>query len=301
MVLLSQVLSAQDIAPEVLEDRIAALLSSTIPVSGAIYGYIDRADLGSGLVECLLLNDGYYLDPTSQNHDAAYRCFEALANSGAKSPLVYAELAALHLETVTDHHPYPPDASGEQALMLARRAVKAGPTSPYAHRALGFLTSRVGNPAESISWTRKAYELNTFDLSMAAAYGYALIFLSNYTEGASILARAVDASSARPAWWDYGLFLAEFMNGDEERASRAADALVATKKAHYLAARLIAANWAGKTDAAKALITEIRTDHSGFAANPRAIFKKGQYPADLTDRLIEALREAGLNVPTSDE
>src|SRR5690606_10988523 len=126
----SHVLSAADMAPVVLEDRIASLLSSTIPVSGALYGYIDQDDLGSGLVECLLLNDNYYLDPTRAKHEAAYRCFEELANGNAKSPLVYAELGALHLEAVTDHHSYPQGASEEQALALARRAVKTGPTSP---------------------------------------------------------------------------------------------------------------------------------------------------------------------------
>lgn len=296
--LLSQVLSAADMAPDILEDRIAALLSSTIPVSGALYGYIDQGDLGSGLVECLLLNDNYYLDPTGAKHEAAYRCFETLAKSDAKSPLVYAELGALHLEAVTDRHPYPQDASEEQALALARRAVKTGPTSPYAHRAMGFLTSRIGNSAESIGWMRKAYELNTYDLSMAAAYGYALIFSADYAEGAPIMERAVEASSAHPAWWDYALFLAEFMNGDEERASRATVALVTTKKAHYLGARLIAANWAGKEDVAKGLLAEIRKDHPAFAANPRATFEKAQYPAGLINRLADALRDAGLSDPS---
>ncbi|RUM95543.1 hypothetical protein EET67_22530 [Pseudaminobacter arsenicus] len=296
--LLSQVLSATDMAPEVLEDRVAALLSSTIPVSGALYGYIDQGDLGSGLVECLLLNDNYYLDPTRAKHEAAYRCFEALAKGDAKSPLVYAELGALHLEAATNRHPYPEHATEEQALALARRGVKMGPTSPYAHRAMGFIASRMGNSAESIAWMRKAYELNTYDLSMAAAYGYALIYSGKYDEGTPIMERAVDASSAHPAWWDYALFLAEFMNGDRERASRATAALVTTKRANYLGARLIAAHWADKAELAKELLAEIRNDHPSFAADPRATFERGRYPAELTDRLVEALREAGLDRPS---
>jgi hypothetical protein len=294
-VLLSQVLSAADMAPEVLENRIAALLSATIPVSGALYGYIDQGNFGSGLVECLLLNDDYYLDPTKANHEAAYHCFEGLVKGDAKSPLVYSELGALHLEAATDRHPYPEHATEEQALALARRGVKMGPTSPYAHRAMGFITSRMGNSAESIGWMRKAYELNTYDLSMAAAYGYALIYSGKYAEGTPIMERAVEVSSAHPAWWDYALFLAEFMNGDKERAGRATAALVTTKRANYLGARLIAAHWAGKTDLARELLVEIRKDYSGFAADPRATFEKAQYPAELADRLVDALREAGLN------
>lgn len=293
--LLSQVLSAADAAAGVVEDRVAALLSSTIPVSGALYGYIDQGNLGKGLVQCLLRNDGYYLDPTKANHDAAYRCFETLAKGEAKSPLVYAELGALHLEAVSDRHSYPEHATEEQALALARRGVKMGPTSPYAHRSMGFITARMGNSAESIGWMRKAYELNTYDLSMAAAYGYALIYSGQYAEGTPIVERAVDASSAHPAWWDYSLFLAEFMNGDRERASRAAAALVTTKRANYLGARLIAAHWAGKSELVGELLAEIRTDHPDFAADPRGAFKRGRYPADLTERLVEALHEAGLS------
>ena len=45
-------------------------------------------------------------------------------------------------------------------MSLARRAVQMGPTSPYAHRAYGYLNSRLGNSEESIRWMRKAYELN---------------------------------------------------------------------------------------------------------------------------------------------
>ena len=104
---------------------------------------------------------------------------------------------------------------------------------------------------------RKAYELNTYDLSMAASYGYALVFSGDYREGASILQRAVDASSAHPTWWDYGLFLAEFMLDDMDKASRATDALLMPKKSHYLAARLIVAQSRGDHQSAGALAAEL--------------------------------------------
>ena len=70
-----------------------------------------------------------------------------LVAEDAKSPLVYSELAALHLEAVTDGYAYPPGATNEQAMAMAHRAVQMGATSPYAHRAYGFLNSGVGNSA----------------------------------------------------------------------------------------------------------------------------------------------------------
>ena len=38
--------------------------------------------------------------------------------------------------------------SDDQAMALARRAVQLDPTSPYAHRAVGFVYARMGNRAE---------------------------------------------------------------------------------------------------------------------------------------------------------
>jgi len=297
-VLVSRVLNPADLDAEALDDRIADLLSATIPVSGTIYGFIERNGLGTGLVKCLILNDRYYLDPAASKQEMAYRCFADLAERGGKSPLIYGELASLHLKAITDRLPYPPQPSAEQALALAHRAVLMGPTSPYAHRAYGFLNSRVGDMTESIRFMRKAYELNTYDLSMAAAYGYSLIFAGDYKTGEPIMERAVEASSAHPNWWDYALFLAAFMIGDDARAARATEALTSTKKAHYYAARLIAANNSGNTVQARALIDEIMREYPAFAANPREAYENANYPADMVSRLETALRAAGLMSPS---
>lgn len=294
-VLLSRNLNAADSAPNAVEDRIAGILSSALPASGAIYNYIEQSGMQTGLTQCLLLNGKYYLDQNVRTHGAAYRCLEALADDGAKSSLVYSELASLHLEAVNDHYAYPPDATIEKALTFAHRAIQMGPTSPNAHRAYGYIYSRLGNPDEALRWMRKAYDLNPYDVSMAAAYGYGLIFAGRYTEGTPLLAHAVDASSGHPTWWDFGLFAGEFMLGDMNKATIASNALRTTAtKSHYLAARLIGAQIAGQDGQARKLLDELSAKFPKFAANPRATFVDRKYPADLTERLIGALRASGL-------
>src|SRR5690606_4927598 len=111
----------------------------------------------TGLVRCLLLNEDYYLDQNASTHEAAYRCLESLADQEAKSSLVYAELASLQLEAVTDRYPYPPGATLEQATALAHKAVQKGATSPDAHRIYGYLNARLGKSEDLIRWMRKAY------------------------------------------------------------------------------------------------------------------------------------------------
>lgn len=294
-VLLSRNLTPAETVAGKVEDRIAGILSATVLASGAIYSYIEQAGIQTGLTRCMLLDEAYYLDQNARSHAAAYRCLETLAARDAKSSLVYSELASLQIEAVTDGYAYPPNASFDGATALAHKAVQKGATSPAAHRALGYLNSRLGNAEESIRWMRKAYELNTYDLSMAAAYGYGLIFAGRYGEGTPIMARAVDASSAHPTWWDFGLFLGAFMQGDTARAARAAAALTTTAaRSHYLAARLIAAKAAGNDKARREVLDELVSRFPKFAADPRRAFTERNYPLELTDRLVAALRDAGL-------
>jgi hypothetical protein len=160
---------------------------------------------------------------------------------------------------------------------------------------MGFLYSRRGDTLEAERWMRKAYEFNTYDLSMAASYGYALVYATDYQKGASILQRAVDASSGHPTWWDYTLFMARFMQDDMEAASRATDALLKPRKCHYLAARLVAAHWRGDRQSAAALASELAAAYPEFVADPAATMRKANYPAALTEKLVGALRSAGLN------
>jgi tetratricopeptide (TPR) repeat protein len=298
-VLFSRNLALSDTRPPAVEVRVAGLLSATAPASGAIYAAIRQSGQHAGLVHCLLLNEAYYLDQNAGTHEAAYRCLESLAERNAKSSLVYSELSALHLEAVTDRYPYPPHATLDQAMALAHKAVQQGPTSPSAHRAYGYLIARAGRADEAIRWMRKAHELNTYDLSMAAAYAYGLIFAGNYAEGTPIIAMAVDAYSGHPTWWDFGLFLGAFMQGDLEQAQRAAANLRTTAaKSHYLAARLITAKMAGDEKARNELLAELTANFPLFAADPRKTFRERNYPSDLIDRLVGALRDAGLGGAT---
>lgn len=298
-VLLSRNLTSAETAPGVVESNIASLLTSTIPASGAIYSYIDQSDIRTSQIGCLVLDDRYFLDMNAQTHEAAYRCLEKLASDGTKSSLVYAELAALHGEAVTAHYRYPPDATLEMAMSLAHRAVQMGPMNPHAHRALGYLNSRLGNADEAIRLTRKAYELNPYDLGMAAAYGYGLIFAGKYDEGTPILGHAVEAFSGHPTWWDYGLFVGAFMQGDMKKAAIASESLRTTaSKSHYLAARLIGAKISGRDKLAGELANELTAEFPKFAADPRATFVDRKYPADLTDRLVQSLRAAGIGNPS---
>jgi tetratricopeptide (TPR) repeat protein len=293
-VLMSRIIDVADGSPRALDDQIADTLSSVIPASGVIYAAIVEAGAQTTLVRCLVLNDQFYREQQAAAHEAAYRCMEEMVGAGSTSPLVYSELGSLHIQAIHNRYAYPLNASPEKALEYARQAVQYGPNSPYAHRSMGYVLSRTASAAESLRWMQKAYELNTFDLGMAASFGYAQVFAGNYRDGTPILQRAVNAASAHPTWWDYGLFLGHFMNGDVDAAANAVSALAASDRAHYVAARLIAASALDQHDAATSLVKQLIANHKTFAADPLAFYRKASYPPEMGERLAAALREAGL-------
>lgn len=290
----SRLLSDSEMRPERINDTIADVITATLPVSGALYAYLEANGLQRGLTRCLLMNDNYYLEQSEEKHRTAYDCFDTMLKAGAHSPLIISELASLHLEAVTDKYLHPPGASMESGLQLARRAVQMAPTSPYAHRAYGFLYTRMGITGEALKWMKKAYELGRYDLNMAAAYGYALIMAGNYDEGTPVIFSAVTKSSARPSWWDYTLFLGAFMTGQLGLAADAADSLTATRRPLYLAARLLAAHHRGDAEAVDGLRAELDEKHKTFVANPRSFYERADYPPDMVEKLVDALRAAGL-------
>jgi hypothetical protein len=297
-VLFSRVFLSDELLPQTINDQIAETVTATIPVAGTIYSFIEQNDLQSGLVACLLLNDDYYLDQNRTGHQAAYTCLETLLRQGSKSPLALAELASLQFEAANFSYDYPPPSVTADAVENAHRALVMGSNSAYTHRAYGYMQSRMGNKAEAIRWLRKAAELNVYDLTMAAAYGYGLVMASQYDDAVPILDHAVDVASVHPSWWDYGLFLGAFMKNDMLLAKRAAERLAPVKRSHYLAARLIVAEWEKDEPLADSLRRDIRNDYKKFAASPRAVFAKRLYPPDMVDRLDSALQAAGLGNPS---
>ena len=82
--------------------------------------------------------------------------------------------------------------------------------------------------------------------------------------------------------------------GRHEQGRAATEALVTTAtQSHYLAARIIGAKAAGRDQLASQLLHELVAKFPKFAADPRSTFVDRKYPADLTDRLVGALRTAG--------
>lgn len=266
------------------------LLDTVFPASGAIYAYVAENELTGSLTRCLTLENRFYLDLKAEDHRAAYECFEQLANAGAKSPLVWAELANLQVSAVKGKFIHLPQASLAMALKYARKGVELGPGKATAYRALGFVLVRTGEVAAGLDWMRKAVETNPYDMSLAASAGDAFVMAGDYEAGVKQLDRAVHITPLHPHWWDYSQFLGAFMTGDKAMQGRAADALTDSDRRHYIAARLVVAHDRGNMDEARTLAATLVNKSAGFATDPEAAFRDAGYPPDLASQFSAAIR-----------
>lgn len=293
-VLLSRLLGREAIEPSSIHDTLADLLTTVLAPSGTIYAYIEQQGLQGATADCLLLRERFRQDSVKAKHAAAYRCFEKLAAGPEQPAIVYADLAMLQMLGVLDGYDMPPGVSVDTARALVLRAIRRDPTSSTAHSAYGYLQSRLNNPEEEVRWMRKAHQLNSYDLGMAANFGHALVSAGQFQEAERIIVRAVEGSSAHPAWWDYSLFVAAFMNDHFAVAMRASEALTTKGRPHYLAARIIAAHCAGKTDLAATLRDQFVAEYPELAADPKRIFRDRHRSPEVLDKLVGALAAAGV-------
>lgn len=295
-VLISRSIDTDGLPRDAIEDRVANLLTTVAPVSGVLYASITEAGTHTILTRCLDLNERFYRSQSAETHRVAHDCLQSLERAGLSSSLVFSELSSLEVQALVNRYDYPPDATWQDALDHARHAVQLSPGGAYAHRAMGYVLTRMGSQEEGLRWTKRAYELNTFDLGMAASYGYALVFSGSYADGSAILTRAVNAASSHPTWWDYGLFLGLFMTDNMQAAANVAAALASSERPHYLAVQLIVASHQQRQREVERLLSKLRSEHAGFSSDPMAFFRRGDYPEDMALRLVEALRLAGLDI-----
>lgn len=270
----------------------ARLVNSSFPVSGAIYAHIEETRATNPLTECLVLENRFFLNLRAEDHAAAHDCFDELARKGAKSPLVWAELADLEVAAVTGNLGHPADASLEKAVRYARKAVELGPNSAAAFRAEGYVLDRTGDRQAGLEWMRKAAEINPYDMSLLASVGNSLVLGGDYEKGFDLLSRAVRVAPVHPYWWDYAEFLGALMTDKQDAAWRAADALVDSDRRHYLAARLVAATGRGRTAEAGEIAATLASHDREFVADPMAAFLKARYAPELAERFAKAIKAA---------
>ncbi|WP_193176358.1 tetratricopeptide repeat protein [Oricola nitratireducens] len=283
-----------------LDDNVARIMSRFLPVGGSIYAFLESDNRLNPLTRCLVLASAYFNDQNAERHHAAYRCHESLIEAGITSALSYADLASLTVETVTDKYDYPLDAKLSDAVVRARRAVELAPNSALTHRALGRALLVSGERRAALDQMREAFSLNRYDLGIAASYGNTLVAVGDFEPALGVLERAAKAAPVHPTWWDYGLFVAAFQTGRNDLVAVSSRNLVGHDRAHYCAARLIAAYLEGNKELQLRMLSDMQSRDNVFVRDPLAFYEKIM-PRAAAQKLVSALSEAGMKVPSVHE
>jgi hypothetical protein len=114
------------------------------------------------------------------------------------------------------------------------------------------------------------------------------------------LERAAKAAPVHPTWWDYGLFIAAFQTGRNDLVEVSSRNLVGHGRAHYCAARLIAAYLEGNKELQSRMLSDMQSRDNAFVRDPLSFYEKIM-PKAAAQKLVSALSEAGMKVPSSNE
>lgn len=288
-----------DLDQDDLEDHVARVASRFLPVGGVIYAFLESEDRLNPLTRCLVLASAYFNNQTEERHAEAYRCHEDLMHQGVNFALVYANLASLAVEVDTDGYGYPFDPDPGEAVRFGRRAVELAPGSAQAYRSLARALQIAGETGPALGFVKQATMLNPYDLGIAASYADTLISAGDFLKATEVMERVTQAAPVHPTWWDFTTFIAAFQVGRMDLVALSSRNLGGHARAHYCAARMIAADMMGDEELREKMLLEITGNRSEFADDPRAFYARFM-PSEAADKLVEALRHAGLPEPVRD-
>ncbi|MCI5074398.1 hypothetical protein [Oricola sp.] len=284
-----------DADPPTIRRHVSRIASRFLSVGGQIYAFLETDGRLNALTECLVLANSYFTNQSAEKHVAAYHCGEDLVDRGINSGLVFSDLASLSVEYVTDGYDNPFDIGLDEAIAYGRRAIQLSPGSPEAYRSLAWAMQIAGEDAASLDLTRAASVLNPYDLSVSASYAGILVKMGDFQKAVDIMEDVLKAAPVHPTWWDFTTFLAAFQVGRYDLVSLTSRNLVGHERSHYCAARLIAASLEGNDDLRDRMLSAIDKRHEGFVSDPAAFYGR-MMPQAAADKLVAALREAGLMV-----
>lgn len=278
----------------------ASKLTAMTTPEGSLYADVIARGAETPVISCLNKIRVYYDLRNEEKHKSAYRCAFDLSNSDIKYGLITASLGGLMAEAIgrgykVDERLSVKEDGYQLALKTALMGVDQMPLSARAAREVGFVHSWRNEIPQMIKWFDRANELNKFDTSIGASYGYGRILSGDYKAAVLALDVVTKATTRHPTWWDYYYAIGLLMEGRLQAADNASNPLLITgKSAQYLALKAVIFYELGNLEKSRELVGKIRKKFPKFSKDPQASFRRRLFPEDLVLRLSNALKGAGL-------
>jgi serine/threonine protein kinase/tetratricopeptide (TPR) repeat protein len=244
--------------------------------------------------EALLRSFNYYERITAEEHAAARAALEQAVKQAPGHAGCWAMLSLLYTDEFKHGLNVLPDSLG-RAMEAARRAIEAGPADHLAPHALASVQYFRGDIAAFRSAAERAIALNPVDGCNASYLGMLMAYSGDWERGCALTERAIQLNSRHPGWYWFPSFFNFFRKG-EDRA--ALDIALKVNMhgfwANYLALASVYGHL-GELEPARNALRALLALKPDFANTGRADCSKW-WSHELTDRLMEGLRKAGLEI-----
>lgn len=286
--------------PEDLTTRdVPEILGEAFSPIGSPYGVI-HADIAAGnlarpAVQCVIRVYQYFDSPTNSGHQEARACAEDLVAQEVKSPTIYALLTFLHLDTLrSGRNPRDNENPLREADKAADKAIKRGPQSPRAYEALFAVRKVQGNVVGARVAAERALALNPYDTDIIADYAAWLISIGDVEKGQELFQRVRGLMDARPAWMEFYMFLGADLEGNTSAADDVAMRMDPSRSPLLAVAVAISAHRRGASEEAQGALEKLVEAAPGFATDPEQEFLVRGFAQSVADRLVNQLRQSGL-------
>ena len=282
-----------------IQEEIARDVAASV---GGEYGVISRrlaaearklAPANLSTYEALLRFYDYEisLDPA-----AGAACLVALRAAVGREPEYGPSWAAL---STLMRHAYMldlPGAGDPRGLMAeyARKGATLAPGSQLARGAMGHSHFILKEREAFLREMEATLQLNPGSPYYVGAAGYLLILAGDSRRGRPLLDRAIAINPCHPRWFNHGLCVDYYLNGDYERAHQ--ETLKAAFGIHFWGPLLRAAvlGQLGRTEEAESAASEMLALVPDFESRARDLTSRPILSEAVVDALLDGLRKAGL-------
>ena len=284
-----------------LQDELTEQVVNAIAGS---YGELSRAQLAEArrkpptsldTYDCVLRTYEYMQVHTPENHLATRDCLERAVEADPDYPDAWAWLGYMYAEEHWHDWNARPEAYDplERGLEYAERGVSLDPTSQGALVGLAMTLNVRGDERFRVEASR-AIQLNPNNALWLAVLGSALVQRGEFELGRPMVDRALELNPSPPPFLYIALFLDHYHSRRYEAALAAAQKIAAEDYRTQLF-RAAAYGQLGRAAEAEHELAEAMKLKPGFPGFVREDFlERYRYPADVTDHLLEGLRQAGM-------
>jgi TolB-like protein/class 3 adenylate cyclase len=285
-----------------VQDEITEKVVATIADSYGVISQVEfeeSKDHGTANLEayqCVLRAYEHWRGLTPKGHLRARDCLERAVELDPDYATAWAWLSLLYRqEYVHSFNPRPESYDAlDAALEAAQRAVSLDNRSQAAHHALADTHYFRHDLGAFLISAERALTLNPNNSDVLGSLGLRMANSGNWQRGLALVEKAAAINPHHPGWFYFPYFFNEYRQANYEVALAYAQKI--NMEGFYWTHILLAMAHAqlGNLNEAESAVNTLRGLKPDYADDPRATFRKWNFPEALIEKMVEGLKKAGL-------